>query len=603
MSNTLSSRFAAHRSLLVVITGAIVLLLAADLVYVAFGEAYVARAHALGHRATLQVIIPTWVPEPLEAYHAAADRLVIGFNLIVLGLLVLLIPGEFCQQRVGRVYDAVIRAADLALRRKAVALTALACVTVVVLAGLALAVFRQFPNSGDEYCYLYQAETWNAGRIWNPAHPLQEFFQFDHVRVLDGRVFSVFPPGWPFVLLLAMKAGVPLWLVNPVLGAVVIVAIFLIGRGWYSERVALLAAVTTLVSAFFLLNSASFYAHTATLLAALVMVDASLRGLEQRSLRHAVLAGAAFGFAFTARFFTALVIGLPLGVVFLRQHWRDWRFALGFTGGAAPFLAAFLWYNHALMGTWFTLPMNGFEAYDMRWFPPDLFSRGTKLLFLNLLGLLMWVPAAILPAWVLAMKGKDRLPRNGLLGSAVICLVAGYFFYVDDAGNRYGPRYYFEALAFIVLPATALVFSARSWAGTSLRGRWLFYLYGLSVVLSLPLLVVHSMGVAQVVWERSDLYRLARHDGVVNAVVFVATPAGTRARMEPVVLTRNGVDDRASVIYLLDRGADNARVVAYYPSRSFYRYRYDVRARTGSLERLDPAALLRSSRGEQPGTR
>ena len=149
---------------------------------------------------------------------------------------------------------------------------------------------------------------------------MQPFFDFLHIRVLDGRVFSVFPPGWPAVIFAAALAGIPAWLVNPMLGALTVIVLFAVARRWYEPRVVLMAIVATLLSAFFLLNSASYYAHTFTLLAILVFAAAALGGSDGNSFRLGLVAGASFGAAFAARFFTALMCGLPFGVYHLRRN-------------------------------------------------------------------------------------------------------------------------------------------------------------------------------------------------------------------------------------------------------------------------------------------
>jgi hypothetical protein len=42
-------------------------------------------------------------------------------------------------------------------------------------------VLRAFPNSADEYGYIYEADTLLAGRLWNPLPPHHEFFSFLHI--------------------------------------------------------------------------------------------------------------------------------------------------------------------------------------------------------------------------------------------------------------------------------------------------------------------------------------------------------------------------------------------------------------------------------------
>jgi hypothetical protein len=575
-----------HRRFWLVVSVLVAAVLAADVAYLAFGHAIVTRAYERGTRSTLRAIVPTWAPLPLADYLAVADRLAVVYSLMALGLIALLIPGAYAQDAIGRLYDRVVRTCDAALKRPWITVGILATGTFAVLAWMATSVLLRFPNSGDEYCYLYQVRAWLDGRAWFPALPLQEFFDFGHIRVLDGRVFSVFPPGWPAVLYAAALAGVPAWLVNPILGALTVVVFFAVARRWYEPRVVLMALVATLVSAFFLLNSASYYAHTFTLLVTLVFASAALRGSDGDGLALGIVAGAAFGAAFAARFFTAVMCGLPFGLYHLRRNIRHWRFALGFAAGAAPILAAFLWHNDALMGRWGVLPMKGFENYDSRWFQANLFSRGTDIALSNLWDWLLWTPAAVLPLYAIAMAGRSGPPRQRLLGSVFPLVVLGYYFYVDTGGNRYGPRYYFEALPFVVLPAAWVATKDASWREKSARARWHFYLFALSVLLAVPAGAWQIRNAHAIVYERTDLYRVVEEQRLSRAIVFVATPTGTRWSMAPTDHTRNWGRDDGGVLYALDRGADNARLMAAYPDRSCFRYTYDPATSRGRLQRV-----------------
>jgi hypothetical protein len=53
--------------------------------------------------------------------------------------------------------------------------------------------------------------------------------------------------------------------------------------------------------------------------------------------------------------------------------------------------------------------------------------------------------------------------------------------------------------------------------------------------------------------------------------------------MSALDLTRNGIDIEGRVLYALDLGDHNRRLMAYYPGRSFFTYRYDIEARRGVL--------------------
>ena len=575
-----------HRRFWIVVSVLVAAVLAADAAYLAFGHAFVERAYQRGARATLRAIIPTWAPLPLADYLAAADRLVINYSLVALALVGMLIPGAHAQRGIGRAYDRLVDACDRLVAQPWITMAAISAATFVVLAWLANDVLLRFPNSGDEYGYLFQVRAWLEGRAWFPALPGQEFFAFGHIRVLDGRVFSVFPPGWPAVLFAAGLAGVPAWLVNPVLGALVVPVFFAAARRWYEPRVALAAIVAMIVSAFFLLNSASYYAHTTTLLATIVFAAAALRGSDGDSFALGAVAGLAFGAAFAARFFTALMCGLPFGVYHLRRNFGHWRFAAGFAAGALPILALFLWHNQALMGRWGVLPMNGFENYDSRWFQANLLTRGTDIALSNLWDVVAWTPPAVLPLFAIALLRKDGPSRQRLLASAFLCLVAGYYLYVDTGGNRYGPRYYFEALPFVVLPAAWLAMKERAWREKTPAARWHFYLFALSLLIAVPASAWHAATAHAIVYERTDLYRVVDRSGIGNAIVFVATPTGTRRPMAPTDHTRNWGRNDGSVLYAVDLGGENVRLMQAYPGRTYYRYTYDPATSGGRLEKL-----------------
>ena len=575
-----------HRRFWIVVALLVAAVLAANAAYLAFGHAFVARAHGRGARATLRAIIPTWAPLPLPDYLAAADRLAVVYTVVALALIALLIPGAYAQEAIGRAYDRLARGCDAALRRPWLTVGMLAAATFGVLVWMASGVLLRFPNSGDEYCYLYQVRAWMEGRAWFPAPPLQEFFGFNHIRVLDGRVFSVFPPGWPAVVFAAALAGIPAWLVNPVLGALTVPVFYAVARRWYEPRVVLAALVALLVSAFFLLNSASYYAHTFTLLVTLVFAAAALEGSARNSFALGLVAGAAFGAAFAARFFTAVMCGLPFGLYHVKRNIRHWRFALGFAAGVAPVLAAFLWHNHALMGRWGVLPMSGFENYDSRWFQANMLTRGTDIALSNLWDWILWTPAAALPLFAIALADRAGPPRQRLLGSVFLVVVAGYYFYVDTGGNRYGPRYYFETLPFVMLPAAWIAVKERSWREKTNRGRWYFYLFALSVLLAIPAVVWQTRNTHAIVYERTDLYRVVENARLSRAIVLVATPTGTRWPMAATDHTRNWGRYDGRVLFALDRGGENGRLMDAYPDRACYRYTYDPVTGSGRLERL-----------------
>ena len=557
--------------------------------YLAAGHQFVANAYARGTREVLRNLLAGEGPFTLSDYLAASDALVWG--AVVLGWLLaaLLFAGRYADPVMARVYRATLAAADWALGHSRTVGAVAAVVVAGGLAWVAVGVLQRFPNSGDEYCYLYQAETFARGRVTNTPHPLQEFFDFYHVRQVENRLFSVFPPGWPALMSAALALRLPTWLVNPLLGAVLLWLTWLVGRRVADERVAVVSACIVALSPFFVFNSASFFAHTFCGVLVLAYAYAGVRALDDRRADWAATAGAVLGAAFLTRNYTAVWCAVPFGFALLRRGRSGWRLLAACAAAGLPFVLLSLGYNHATMGSLFAPAMGGgFEGYAGAWFPPRWVARGLEILSGHLADFIAWTPPALLVlflwTWRQIPPGRTRRFTDYIFPA----LVLAYFLYVDRGGNRYGPRYYFEAFPFVVLAVTARVMRQDRYEDKSAGERWTFYLLAVSVAACLPMLAWHARTEARVVAERREPYRLVAEHRIDRAIVFVASPAGWTRPMNERDLTRNDPDFADAVLYVHDRGPENDGLMAAYPERSYWRYRFDRRTRQGSLEPLRP---------------
>ena len=557
--------------------------------YLAAGHQFVAHAYARGTGAVLRNILAGEGPFTLSDYLAASDALVWG--AVVLGWLLaaVLFAGRYADPVMARVYRATFAAADWAVGHSRTVAAVAAIVVVGGLAWVAVDVLQRFPNSGDEYCYLYQAETFARGRVANTPHPLQEFFDVNHVRPVETRLFSVFPPGWPAVLSVALALRVPTWLVNPVLGAVLLWLTWLVGRRVAGGRVAVVAAGIVALSPFFVFNSASFFAHTFCGVLVLAYAYAGLRALDEGHAAWAAAAGAVLGAAFLTRNYTAVWCAVPFAIVLARRGRFGWMSLMACAAAGLPFVLLSLWYNAATMGVPFASAAGGdFQAYDDHWFPAGWFRRALEITGDHLVNVVQWTPPGLLALygwyWVSA-PGKSRRRFTDFIFPA---LVLGYFIYVNRGGNRYGPRYYFEAFPFVVLAVTARVMRQDRYEDKSAADRWAFYLLAVSVAACLPMLAWHARTESRVVAQRREPYRLVAEHRIGRAIVFVASPAGWTRPMSERDLTRNDPDFAAAVLYVHDRGPENDRLMAAYPERSYWRYSFDRRTRQGTLEPLRP---------------
>lgn len=475
-----------------------------------------------------------------------------------------------------------VRLADwAAAHRWAVAGIGAPCVTLLLVAINQL-VLLGFPNSGDEYAYLYQAATFAEGRLWNQAPIRPEAFAFNYIVHDDGRAYGSFPIGWPLLLALAMELRLPTWLVSPLLGAATLGLVARLGARLYTPRVGILAAFVTGASPFFLFNAASYFSHT--LCGALLLGAACLAARADRSSAWVALGvGFLLGWAVITRYFTGTIVAIPIALLLLRPGVPVVRTAALVAMGGLPWLVILLWYNDAMTGSpWqlTTLP-----ATVGLWFRSGFALRGADILSTHLLRHVLWTPPLLIAAYVFYLATARHEYRRGTLDWLLVLMAASLYFYVERGGNQYGPRFHYEVYPFLVLFVMANLFREEPFAARPARDRRMFGLVAASVA-TLPLsLGVHAVIERRVIEERTDPFSSVREARIENALVLIGGRVGTERSMAPQDLTRNGISQTASVLYGLDISpAANCLLSARYPRRRPYLYYWD-RARADGVLR------------------
>jgi hypothetical protein len=157
-------------------------------------------------------------------------------------------------------------------------------------------LLRAFPNSGDEYDYLFQATTFLAGRLWNPMPPLPDFFRLWHLSFDDGKWVSTYPPGWPLLLAAVSAMRCPFWLACPAAGAPLLFAVFKPGQRRDGPLGGVLALALVGLSPFFAFNAGSFFNQVPATAAGLFFCWAVVDFLDQARISKACLTGIALGF-------------------------------------------------------------------------------------------------------------------------------------------------------------------------------------------------------------------------------------------------------------------------------------------------------------------
>lgn len=463
----------------------------------------------------------------------------------------------------------------------------------IIVYAVGVVVLQQFPNSADEFAYLYQTHTFATGKIYNSPHPNQEFLSPFFIKEHEGKVFSIFPPGWSFVLTLGVWVQNP-WIINPILAASTCIILYTISRHFFDRAFSWLTIGFWMISPMVLLNNASLYSHTCCSFFILLTTLLLLRCQHNLGILNGAAVGLSMGLAFCTRELTAAAI-LTLPMLYVLYSVKSRILFLAFAAaGFVPIALLYGWYCSQLTGTWFYPPRYllldeylGFGWREIRLF--DYIERqyhgpieAFNITFNNSKRLITYT-ALSFP--LIAVMGFWFFSRNAwmtLFFYSSLLLILIYALYPSDGGTQYGARFYFEALPFFALSALNVI--QQSYVGkrnmpakflVAFSGLFLLFV-GISFFTILP-------PVYQSIYERSDLFRQIKYKKLENAIVFVASPSGDMTQGD---LIRNLPGyETASVIYAWDLGARNQEIMAAFHERTFFRY--EMNAQTG-LNVLSP---------------
>jgi hypothetical protein len=419
--------------------------------------------------------------------------------------------------------DRAMRAADAA-RTDPIAIGAAVFATVVS-ASLALWVWERHPHLSDEISFLFQAQYFATGALTAPGVPVPELFAAYQIECNVDRCLSVLQPGWPWLLSLGVRAGVP-WLVNPVLAGINALLLFAFVRELYGARLARAAVVLLAASPWHLFLAMSYMNHQATLAGGLLAVIGATWAVR-RAPGWALLAGAGAGLTSLMRPMDGLIVAAVAGApLLLMGSWARRAGAMVlFAVGTAVLGGLNLLYNRALTGDALDFPVTSYvnalwgEGTNNLGFGPD---RGIYPMWAHMDGfpghspfqavvnaalnvtalevdLFGWATGSLVPVLLLIVWWRLRAADWLMLGwiAAINALYALYWF---ASGPDFAARYWFLAVVpLVVLTARGLEeLGARLGGGDLARGR-------IAVVVAAGLLIAQGLLVF-VPWRSADKY-------------------------------------------------------------------------------------------------
>ncbi|MFP3852811.1 MAG: hypothetical protein ACLFWD_00810 [Anaerolineales bacterium] len=360
----------------------------------------------------------------------------------------------------------------------------LSLLAVALTAWVSLRIFEGLPHIEDEFANLWQAEVMAEGDIRRetPAEPKSFIVPFvvDH----EGWRFGKYPPGWPALLSLGVRAGAGSW-VNPLLAGLACWLTYRLAGRWLRPGLALLAAVLLTTSPMFLMLSGSLMSHNLSLALTLAFSLAwlDLFGAHGKTTSPnwllALVIGGSLGLLVLTRPLTAVGVSLPFityGSLLLYKRDVRWHWLLISAGVTLAVSALLLIWQYALTGDPLHNPYTLWWEYDRLGFGPDIgmldgghnlgqawinthFSLRAGMHDAFGWPFLSWL---FLPLGLLVLLPK---PNARPVIAMVPLLILAYGFYWIGSWLL-GPRYYYEAL-----PALAVISAAGAgWLGTWLKG-------------------------------------------------------------------------------------------------------------------------------------
>ncbi|HEY0836615.1 MAG TPA: hypothetical protein VGE72_22080, partial [Azospirillum sp.] len=352
------------------------------------------------------------------------------------------------------------------------------------------------------------------------------------------------------------------------------------------RTVAVALALVLALTPFTVYNAASYHSHVFSALAIALLCVACLRYGEGRGWMALVAAALCLGVIGATRYMTLLLLVPAMLVWVFVENRRTWpRIAVVMALVAAPFLAVLMLYQDAVTGS----PLRSTYAVINR---PDIFLtaawkdvvHGGAISLYRVAELAVWVSPVLLALYAVAFAVKARNGAIRFYDLIFPTFLIGYVFFPTLGGNRYGPRYYYEAFPLMLATIGTAAPLVTAWG----RRVWErpVVLHALLVCLC-TLAMTHPFlwtAYRTQIAERQDLYRLAGEMKLDRAIVIVRTTPGLGLIAED--LARNGLSVDGPVLYARpDAVPEDLRKA--FPDRSVWVYE---RGSPDEPGRLTPAA-------------
>lgn len=217
------------------------------------------------------------------------------------------------------------RAWDAVARRRVLSVILVGMAALALRASILPLVPIPEPILHDEYSFILQAQTFVAGRVTNPSHPMWEHFEAFHVNMLPTYQ-AMYPPAQALFLAVGLFAfGHPWWGVWLSVG-LMCAAITWMLQGWMPPRWALLGgAFCVLRFALFGYFINSYFGGAVPALGGALMMGALPRLWKKPAFANALLLALGLAILANSRPFEGLILSLAPLLYMAVWLWRKHR--------------------------------------------------------------------------------------------------------------------------------------------------------------------------------------------------------------------------------------------------------------------------------------
>lgn len=452
-------------------------------------------------------------------------------------------------------------------------------------------LFPAYSWNRDEVVYLWQTDGLRHGMLTTPTGGFPQFFHPWLAGVSGDRFFSQYTLGWPLPLLASQVVFGTAAGALALGAALAVVGTYLLARELLVDRrIALIAGVGMLVSPILVIQSGIYLGYLFTLGLGLLFTTAMVSATRTRRYGRCVVAGFLIGWVFMTRPFDAV---LWAGAVVAALAWAHRRElgrmvrALGLTAlGALPPFVVTLLYNRHVTGSLTQFPITAADPLDtfgfghkriMPTFRPATYTIGQAVRSTSKqVGLL---PLFLAGGYVLALLALIALWRHRreawvlVVAFLALAFPAGYFFFwgmfvSSPTMPLSGPIYMIPM--FPVLLIAGAVELVHLWRH---RRRLAWAAIVAMIVITVPVgvnraIVNRNISRSQVPWKTSA-ERAPR-----RSLVFVWRSGDYLMFINP--YSSNAPRLNGPVLYSVDRGAANLRLMDAYPGRKAFIQRASI---------------------------